>query len=335
MLSLRRARRALSRLATKGATTAIFLVLLILGAGALAWWHLDANAEDQARATEARGAAMVAQSAARAIEEIDQTLQTVIGGRRAPQSADLTQQERYTLLAERAPHDRYIGFIDVIAADGGILASTRPGQELKNWADRDYFWISRNEPLSGPYIGRPFAVTREDTAAIPISHRIDREGQFAGVAVAALRLSYFHDLLGELQSGPGASVTLLSEDGTILMRLPFDLNDIGRKTQAEAAVHDFIQSKAAAATLRLPGERGSQDVAFHRVGNLPLLVRVSVAPDKSGMFWLICVGAAVALAAGVLARRVRQDETFFESSATKGALVQTTAPRVICRTEQP
>ena len=236
----------------------------------------------------------------RAIEQIDLTLQTVIGGRQAPQSTDIATPERYALLAERAPRDRHIGFIDVIGADGGILASTRPGQELKNWADRDYFWAQRNATLSGPYLGRPFATTREDTAAVPISHRIDRDGQFAGVVVAALRLGYVRDLLAELQPGPGDTVTLFSDDGVILMRLPFDSNDIGRMASAPAAIHDFIRSGMVASTVRASGDRGAHQIAFHRVGNLPLVVSVNTTIDKTAAFWLLCVGAAGAMAAAVL-----------------------------------
>ena len=133
MFSLRTARRRLSWLATGRAAASIFLILIVLGVGLVAWWQLDTLAEDQAHATAARAAAMLSQDVSRTVEQIDLTLQTVIGGRQAPQSADIAAPERYALLAERAPRDRHIGFIDVIGADGGILASTRPGQELKNW----------------------------------------------------------------------------------------------------------------------------------------------------------------------------------------------------------
>jgi signal transduction histidine kinase/DNA-binding response OmpR family regulator len=314
MFSLRRARRRLSWLATGRVVASSFLILLLLGVGLVAWWQLDTLAEDQAHAVAAHSAAVIAQDVSRAIEQIDLTLQTVIGGRQAPQSTDLAAPERYALLAERTPRDRNIGFIDVISADGGILASTRPGQELKNWADRDYFWAQRNAATSGPHVGRPFATTREDTAAIPISHRIDHDGQFAGVVVAALRLTYVRDLLAGLQPGPGGTVALSNDDGIILMRLPFDANDIGRMVSAPAAVRDFTHSGVMASTVRASGDRAAQEIAFHRVGNLPLVVSVSATIDKSAVRWLLCVGAAGAVAAAVLGWWIWQ-----ESHARKDA----------------
>lgn len=307
MFSLHRARRGLSWLATKGAALSIILILLVSAIAALAWWRLDAYADDQARVTASRGAAMVAQNVARTIEQIDLTLQTVIGGRQAPYSADITPQDRSALLAGRAPRDRYISFIDVIGADGGVLASTRPGQELKNWSDRDYFWAQRNESLNGPYIGKPFATTREDTAAIPLSHRIDRDGQFAGVAVAALRLAYFRDLFTGLQPAPGDSATLLNDQGVVLMRLPFDLNDMGRKISPGAALNDFIKSGAAASTVRASGAGEPKETSLRRVANLPLIVSVSVPIDQAGVYWLFRVGVAFTMAAAVLAIWLSQE----------------------------
>src|SRR3954454_440832 len=148
MFSLRRACRRLSWLATGRAVTSIIPILLVLAVSLVAWWQVATSAKDQAHAVAARGAAMIAQDVSRTIEQIDLTLQTVIGGRQAPQSAEIAPPERYALLAERVPRDRHIGFIDVIGADGGILASTRPGQELKNWADRDYFLAQRGGAFS-------------------------------------------------------------------------------------------------------------------------------------------------------------------------------------------
>jgi signal transduction histidine kinase/DNA-binding NarL/FixJ family response regulator len=313
MVSLHRARRGWSWLATPKAALFGLLILLVSITGLVAWWRLDVYAEDQAKAAASRGATMVAQDVARTIEQIDQTLQTVIGGRQAPQSSDIPPQERRALLAERTPRDRYVSFIDVIGADGGILASTRPGQELKNWSDRDYFWAQRNGAPSGPYIGRPFATTRDETAAVPISHRIDRDGQFAGVVVAALRLAYFRDLFGGLQPGSGDTATLLNDDGVILMRVPFDLNDVGRKVTAVAAVHDFIHGGPSATTERASDAGSPRETALHQVANLPLMVSVSVPIDQGWKGWLIGLGATVAVMAAVLAAWIRQ-----ETQARKG-----------------
>jgi len=106
--------------------------------------------------------------------------------------------------------------------------------------------------------------------------------------------------LGALQPGPGDTVTLLSDDGSIIMRLPFDANDIGRTVSAPDAVQEFIHRGVAASAVRASGEWGAREIAFHRVGNLPLVVSVSSTMDKSTAFWLFAVCAAGALAVAML-----------------------------------
>ena len=60
---------------------------------------------------------MAGEYLSRAIEQIDLTLQTVIGGRQAPQNADIATPERYALLAAWA----------VLLAAWGITHAEFPG----------------------------------------------------------------------------------------------------------------------------------------------------------------------------------------------------------------
>ena len=74
---------------------------------------------------------------------------------------------------------------------------------------------------------RPFG--QAEYASIALSRRISHDdGTFGGVVVASLRLSYFRDLLGQLAVGSHGTISVLRTDGTVVMRLPFDRNDIGR-----------------------------------------------------------------------------------------------------------
>jgi hypothetical protein len=76
-----------------------------------------------------------------------------MGGERTPASPGLTQEQRNTILFERVPRDRYIGFLDVLDAEGDVLASLRPGEPLSNWASREYFYALRDNPTKEIYAG--------------------------------------------------------------------------------------------------------------------------------------------------------------------------------------
>ena len=46
--------------------------------------------------------------------------------------------------------------------------------------------------------------------------------------VGSIRFTYFHDLFGRLTLNPGDTITVLRRDRTIIMRMPFDLDVIGK-----------------------------------------------------------------------------------------------------------
>ena len=65
--------------------------------------------------------------------------------------------------------------------------------------------------------------------AIVLSRRITGpDGGFLGVVAGSIRFTYFHDLFGRLNLGPDDAITVLRQDGTIIMRTPFDLDVIGK-----------------------------------------------------------------------------------------------------------
>ena len=71
------------------------------------------------------------------------------------------------------------------------------------------------------YVSGPFG--QAEYASIALSRRVSHDdGTFGGVVVASLRLSYFRDLLGQLAVGPHGTISVLRNDGTVFMRLPFD-----------------------------------------------------------------------------------------------------------------
>src|SRR5436309_1415863 len=70
---------------------------------------------------------------------------------------------------------------------------------------------------------------RRGAFSVVLSRRItDADGGFLGVVVGSIRFTYFHDLFGRLTLNPGDTITVLRRDRTIIMRMPFDLDVIGK-----------------------------------------------------------------------------------------------------------
>src|SRR5262245_3696253 len=125
---LRRMRRVATWLRTQQGLLAVILSVVIAVMVAT-WFHLRREADRAAATNASRSAAVVSRDAAQEIERLAITLQTVVDGRQSAADTHLSQQERSTLLSERVPPSRYIDFVEVLGADGNVLASTRAGPE--------------------------------------------------------------------------------------------------------------------------------------------------------------------------------------------------------------
>jgi len=299
---VRRIRRLPAWLGTVPGRFAVALAFVVI-LTAVAWPHLQPPAGQQAAVDASRIATMVVHDITQEVERLDRMLENVMGGRQSPADARFSQLERNAILADRVWPDRYIDFVDVLGPDGNVLASTRAGPEFGNWATRDYFNALRSARSNDPFIGEPYQITHDDKAALTVSRRLpDRDGQFAGVVVAGLRLSYFRDLFGGFELGPHDSVALVTTGGVILMRLPFDANDIGRRLEPAAPFHGFMRTGGSAVSLHDPADRIQRSYVFRRIGSLPLVVSVGMATEGGISWWLPALGAAYA---GLIALLVR------------------------------
>src|SRR3984885_1658211 len=152
----------------------------------------------------------------------------------------------------------------------------------------------------GLLVSEPFG--QAEYASIALSRRVSHDdGTFGGVVVASLRLSYFRDLLGQLAVGPHGTIAVLRTDGTVIMRMPFDRNDIGRTAPPDAQ-SDQVRRR----------------FVVQQIGELPLSVHVGIANEDVAGAWqdwtvaqlvagvlLAASGSAVIVA---LRREVRQRE---------------------------
>ena len=204
-----------------------------------------------------------------------------------------------------------------------------PQQASSNWAGRDYFSAQHSASANDPFIGRPY-LSLEDKVSVTVSRRItDTEGNFAGVVVIGLRLAYFRDLFRDHEPGAGQLVMLLRDDGVILTRLPFDLNNVGRRSTPRHR-SPGSSSRLSPGPASDPIDQVKRRFAFRRVGTLPLVVSVGVASSPiyastglwSSVLLLVVLGSALAL----LERRRRQEQDFARRRSGKARRSHASSP---------
>ena len=242
-------------IACASAATAFVAICLI----ALVAMHAatQRRAENAASAT----AALASYDLVQIFGQYDRVLQSVMDRLQAPELRFLSETYRNLILFDRATSLPGLAFINVLDENGRVINSPEGAGLGSPWQGRDYFTAHRTNPSIGTFIGRLFG--QDDYAGITISRRLSRsDGTFAGVVVAGLRLKYLHELFARLPLGPHGSIALQRSDGTILMRRPYDRNDIGRSV-ANQSQH----------------AQSDDHIAERQIGDLPLLLRVAVSDE--------------------------------------------------------
>jgi len=124
------------------------------------------------------------------------------------------------------------------------------------------------------FIGEPFSRADEKAVGFTVSRWMtDGDARFAGVAVMGVRLAYFRQLLAQF-AGAGRSVVLLRRDGTVIMRLPFRLNDVGNRLEPQTPFDIALRTGATAAATWDATDRVERRFAFQPAGAFPLVVGI-------------------------------------------------------------
>jgi diguanylate cyclase (GGDEF)-like protein len=184
--------------------------------------------EELARQTLENLASGIDADISRNIELYDLSLRAVVSSMLMPEINDVSKPIRHLILFDHAATAKHFGAIQVFDAQGNLTidaSSLDPAPE--NRADEEFFLAHHEKADVGLFISRP--TLHRGAYSIVLSRRITGPGgRFLGVVAGSIRFSYFHDLFGRLRLGPNDTIAVLSRDGTVIMRTPFDLDIIGR-----------------------------------------------------------------------------------------------------------
>ncbi|MCC7167343.1 MAG: EAL domain-containing protein [Rhodospirillales bacterium] len=118
----------------------------------------------------------------------------------------------------------------VIMNDKGDVVSWLFRGAMPNLADRDYFAIHRERPDQGLYVSRAYeARVNPGSFFFAMSRRlVDSHGRFVGVIAAILSVEALSKSFDGLVKRGGASIGLIYDDGSVVARLPYLPQAIGR-----------------------------------------------------------------------------------------------------------
>nr|WP_294503225.1 GGDEF domain-containing protein [uncultured Rhodopila sp.] len=264
------------------------VVFGMLAVGVMILLQARDDAWRQAQLSSANLALALERDIARNISSYDLSLQGAADALRLPGIDRVSPEIRQMAIFDRAISAEYLGSLLVLDAGATIIAdSTSIVPHTMNFADRDYFLVHRDRPDAGLFVSRPFhSRMREGDASIAISRRINTSGgQFQGVVVGTLRLSYFQDRFAALDLGRKGSVALFRTDGRLIMRRPSRDGDFDRILDNRPAFEAFAKAQSG----HFVGA-GSLDgverlITFRHIDNLPLILTIGLAVDDINATW--------------------------------------------------
>ncbi|WP_445504623.1 HWE histidine kinase domain-containing protein [Microvirga sp. G4-2] len=201
-----------------------------------------------------------------------------------------------------------------------------------NAGDRDAF-KAQIKSDQGLFVGEPIIgrVTKQPT--FMISRRLNGEDNtFHGIVSATVALSYFETYWGKLFLPKGSRVTLVrAADGAIIAQLPLSSDGLSFFPIDKAALDQAIAGNAVAGTYSFLSNGEERTGAYHRVGEMPLYINISIPDDAYWGPWTIQMklyGAFALIAFLALAALTAlASQQFREQAATEAFLQKEVALR--------
>ncbi|HMM88128.1 diguanylate cyclase [Bradyrhizobium sp.] len=181
--------------------------------------------------------------------------------------------------ASSLPQIREIGVLDV---DGRWRYSSLPETPRHSNSDRGYFIHHRDTPGSALRISEPLQSRLTGRSTIILSKRIDRQdGSFGGVLTAAIDSDYFNKFYKTFQLGPAGSISLLRNDGAILIRWP------SSDTNTTLSGTDLISRRLKLSSVGYykvisPFDGITKYIGYERTPHYPTIVTLAMSED-----WLL------------------------------------------------
>ena len=278
-----------------------FVVLVSLSLYGLVGW----KAWTEREATLARSTSdsrnlvhSLAQHASRAIDNIDVILVGIVE-RLEHDGFEANQADRMTRLlvarTKAAPQIRELGVFD---QQGNWVLSSLPVRPSYSNADRDYFVYHREHDDTSLRINQPIKSRATGNWTILLTRLVNhRDGSFAGVVSAAIDLGYFQNFYATFDIGSLGGIGLYGDKGTLFVRRPFEVANVGRDMSASALFRGHVGSTSADSyRTKSPLDGVVRRITYEHLAEFPIIVTLGLAEDEILAGWRANVRNDLAIA---------------------------------------
>ncbi|CAN0626532.1 Diguanylate cyclase [Burkholderia multivorans] len=216
----------------------------------------------------------------RSIELYDLSLTAAAQGAANPRVMSLPVDLRDPVLFDHAASAKYLGPISVLDANGKLLVnSSNDSADRVDWSELPFFQTHKKKIDSGLYISLPYpSEFPPHENVIALSRRINGpDGSLTGVVVGRLSIDYFNHLFDGLSVGRDETIFVMATNGTLITRLPYIRNVVGKNLQGSVVFSGLShsQSDTASGISRIDGVR--RLYVYRRLPGLPIVIAVGPA----------------------------------------------------------
>ena len=265
-----------------GSATMMALAAALLVPALGGWQSLhtrDAILDDAEQNTRTLSHSL-AQHAARTIEAVDLILSDVVERVQHPDDQDL---QAYLVRRSKTLHQS--STIVVTNALGRSVSDSAALQPPIDIADSVFFAWHASHDTGDLVVGGLSASRLTNEPFLPLSKRItDKDGAFAGVAVAAVLPRFFQEFYRSLDVGPHGAVGLWDVGGHLLVRFPA-APETHKPGVNQPTIADFPKDRTAVLRMNSPIDGVERITVFEHVDAYPLVVTAAVSMNDVLAKW--------------------------------------------------
>jgi diguanylate cyclase (GGDEF)-like protein len=149
-----------------------------------------------------------------------------------------------------------------------------------NNADREYFIYHRMNLDQSAHVGVPIESRSTGRWVIPLSRRLNHpDGTFAGVVLATIDMAYFRAFHESFDIGRNGTIFLALDNGTMLLRRPFNVATIGRDVSKGPVFTQLRTEGPGTRLLTSKVDQVERMYSYLHIRHYPLVVSMALGKD--------------------------------------------------------
>ena len=228
------------------------LAMVLVSIVAQTWWSVSQDYRQTVAAETTNGLATVRlleEHAGQSLQDAIYTLDQVV--RKVQHQSDMAPMQPAQIRKLVAEYDlsqsRHLKALQYVSPSGEswISSPDYPTHALTVAYRNDVYYLLSHPSHHAAVLGQPYASPYDSQWVLPVSRTLfDAHDHPLGVIAVDLRLSYFSKLYARVAAENSAAVSLVADDGYVIVRSPFEARFVNRPVGDEPRLQHILAGAA-------------------------------------------------------------------------------------------